>query len=1097
MAIVDNSKFNPTKKSNSCPICSDISGKCRTQDHSPIVFCGNLGRGEAPSGYHYVRPSKNFWNIFAPDDQESSGSNWQAWLEARVERDRIKAEHEVIKRAALPSLEWRHALLSAKTHTLTPNQNSDLLRRGLTQSEIDVCLSNGWLWQEWGGYGIGAIDPVTGFIVGGQLAKDNRDPKYKWLLHGQTHLPETNQNPLSVWVSPQFDRTKPYKLCLSEGFLKPLISALIAWRSDTQKIWIGAAGGQFENAALSRVLSAFPDAASTTLYPDGGAVVNPNTMRLYRSLSESVPSLQVAWWGQWIKEVNSDCDERTGKEEIFSLDWKTFSKLRQSDDRRSIDRQYLPPIKLPSTGLLAINSPTGSGKTEIIEDILYQFFQRHPNGLADAIGYRNNLLIQTTKRINSKGRVNITHKHEMGPDSGGYSNALSLAYCLNSLDQRLEALHKAMDEGRSVLILLDEVGFIVSHWLEMMKSQPQTGMNFARLLRRIGEGHGYIVGLQANLATLPIDLLQEITGLNFPLTLIENTYQGEAWRVNLRSSLSKKGTPSNVLSNLGAGQTVLEALQSGKFPLVTTSGQEWLERLDTVVTGQDFKILRIDRYTVAASRAAGQLATSEQKLILLLSKNPKQAIEQARTLGYNAIGLTPTCETGISIDGIHFDLIIEYAPVGTSEAALQRLARDRNNSTPRIVFATDRAADYRADINSDPDRILKSWRLNARQGFNAARVAESLTSDETTTLTTNADDLLRILSTYAARDLARSNSDKSALNQNIEAQLTAAGHQVERDVMEISPAFRELWKSAKATIVDRNHKTFAAEAVITLDKAHETLRAGSGTREQIYSAQKTLTLESYPGLDLDNPDLVGRLIFDRRGAALAAYTQAWMLKNPAVAQQIDRACWKGQLGRGIIWAPSLKREALKVQTLVDTGILEVLAVEEYSEDTPEVQILRSHCIQNRYHLRRVCGYAAAFDESHSGIEMVGWILRRLGHKQAVSRKVGGRGEQVRYWKAADQNPDDRALVEAALAVKWESVEPLQSGNSTIGSHDFSVLKPDREIVTTGDCIEPQNLTEWHDFIEFERQKSHTPDALRALNSQMNYVPTQVWEAIAA
>ena len=1069
------SRFIPTRKLNPCSGCGDTSGKCRTIDDSPIVLCGNLGDGDAPIGYRYVKESSGIWKIFAPDNQSD---DWQNRLDARVERDRVQLE----QRTALLSLESRHELLSAKIHTLRPNHNSDLLRRGLTQPEIDFCLSNGWLWQERGGYGIGAIDPVTGFIIGGQLARDDRNPKYLWLLPGQTHLPETGQNPLAVWVSPQFDRTKPYTIQTGEGFLKTLVSALKSWRSDSQQIWMGAAGGQFQNAALERVLSAFPDSTSTTFYPDGGAIGNPNVMRSYRNLARQIPDLTVAWWGQWTKS-DPDCDELTGEEEIFSLNWKTFSTLRQSGDRQSINCQYLPPIKLPSTGLLAINSPTGSGKTEIIEDILYQFFQRHPNGLADAIGYRNNLLIQTTKRINSKGRVNITHKHEMGSDSGGYSNALSLAYCLNSLDQRLEALHKAMDEGRSVLILLDEVGFIVSHWLEMMKSQPQTGMNFARLLRRIGEGHGYIVGLQANLTTLPIDLLQEITGLNFPLTLIENTYQGEAWRVNLRSSLSKKGTPSNVLSNLGAGQTALEALQSGKFPLVTTSGQEWLEFLDTVVTGQGFKLLRIDRYTVAASRAAGQFATSEQKLILLLSKNPKQAIEQARTLGYNAIGLTPTCETGISIDGIHFDLIIEYAPVGTSEAALQRLARHRNNSTPRIVFATDRAADYRSDINSDPDRILASWRLNARQGFNAARVAESLTSDETIALTTNADDLLRILSTYAARDLARSNSDKSALNQNIEAQLTAAGHQVERDEMEISPAFRELWKSAKATIVDRNHKTFAAETVITLDKAHETLRAGSGTREQIYSAQKTLTLESYPGLDLDNPDLVGRLIFDRRGAALAGYTQAWMLKNPAVAQQIDRACWKGQLGRGIIWAPSLKREALKVQTLVDTGILEVLAVKEYSEDTPEVQTLRSRCIQNRYHLRRVCGYAAAFDESHSGIEMVGWILRRLGHKQAVSRKVGGRGKQVRYYKAVDQNPDDRALVETALAVKWESLEPLQNRDSTVGSHDFSMLNPDRKIVTTGLNSSLENIQSEGEIYEFEYLP--TPDEIAA------------WDAIAA
>ncbi len=1027
-----------TKKTNPCPICANVSGKCRIHADSPIVLCGNLGDGDAPIGYRYVKPSSGIWNIFAPDTQSD---DWQTRLEARVERDRNAIELSPL------SLKSRHALLSAKTHTLTPNQNSDLLRRGLTQSEIDLCLSNGWFWQERDGYGIGAIDPVTGLTVGGQLARDDRDPKYLWLLPGQTHLPETGQNPLAVWVSPQFDRTKPYTIHFCEGFLKPLVSTLKSWRSDPQQIWIGAAGGQFQDAALARILAEFPDATSTTLYPDGGAVLNPNVMHGYRSLSLAVPSLQIAWWGQWLKS-DPDCDELTGNEQIFSLDWKTFSELPKMGDRRSLNEKYLPKIKLPSAGFLAVSSPTGSGKTEIVEDLLFQFFQRHPDGIADAIGYRNNLLIQTTKRIQGGGRLTTVHKHQMDRDSGGWSGSTSLAYCLNSLDQRLERLHQAIDAGQMVLILLDEVGFIVSHWLDLMKSQPKTGLNFARLLRRIGEGHGYIIGLQANLTTLPIDLLREITGHKFPLTLIENQFQGEPWRVTMRSSLSKKLIPSNNLSGLGAAQTIFDSVRDGKFCLITTSGREWLERLDTVLLGQGFKLLRVDRFTVAAAQNAGLDATPDQKIILDLRENPKRAIENARKLGYSAIGLTPTCETGISIDGINFDFIIDYAPAGTSEAVLQRLARDRNNSTPRIVFATDRAADYRADINSDPDRILKSWRLNSAQGFNVARVADSLTPDEKIALTST-DELLEILANYAAIDLARSNSDRGALNENIFDRLTAAGHHVDRDMMEISADFRELWKTAGITIADRNHQMFAQAAVITPDEANETMRSGSGTREQIYSAQKTITLENYPTLDLDDSDLVGRLIFDRRGAALAAYTQFWMLKNPAVAQQIDRACWKSQLGRGIIWAPSLKREALKSQTFVDTGILDIIALDEYSENTPEVQTVRSRCIQNRHQLRRVCGYAAAFDESHSGIEMVGWILRRMEFKQVVSRKIGRRGEQIRFWKTIDKNLGDRNLVEAALAVKWETIEPIQNAGSTTRSHDFSMMNPDRKIVTTG------------------------------------------------
>ena len=1059
------SKFIPTKKSNSCPVCADSTGKCRTQNDSPLVLCGNLGQGDAPIGYRYIKPSTGIWNIFAPDNL---AGNWQDRLEAKVERDRLKAEREAVERSALPSLESRHKLLSDKPNTLARSQNSDLLRRGLTQSEIDGCLSRGSLWQEWGGYGIGAIDPATGFIVGGQLARDDREPKYQWLLPGQTHLPETNQNPLAVWVSPDFDRTKPYTLHLSEGFLKPLVSGLKAWRSDVQQIWIGAAGGNFQDAALARVLSAFPNATSTTLYPDGGAVVNPNVMRSYRSLSELVPSLQVAWWGQFSKS-DPDCDELAGKESIRILNWKQFEARKYQEfftltEKPSIvlNQRYLPKIPLPiQPGNLAVSSPTGSGKTEITEDIVYQFFQQHPDGLADLIGYRNNLLIQTTQRINSKGRVKITHKHDMGVNSGGWNGAPSLGYCLNSSDQRIQALHQAMDEGRMVLVVLDEIGFIVSHWLDMMRTQPKTGMSFARLLRRIGEGRGYIVGLQANLTAFPINLIREITGQNFPITLVENKYQGEPWKVKIRSVLSKKGIPSNHPSilGIGTGQAVLEALQAGEFPLVTTSSREWLELLDAVLTGQNFKLLRIDRFTVASAQKAGQDATPDQKIILKIRENPKEAIEQARALGYNAIGLTPTCETGISIDDIHFYKNIDYAPAGTSEAVLQRLARDRRNETPREVFATDRAADYRDDISPDPDRILKSWRLNAAQGFNIARVNESLTPEERTALDDICqDDLPKILSKFAAADLVRSNSDKASLNKNIEDRLKAEGHLVTHDEIVISSEFRDLWKTAKSAIADRNCQMFAAAAVTTPDEAHDTLRSGNGTREQIYSAQKTITLENYPGLDLDDPARAGRLMIDRRGKGLGDLTQFWLLKNPAVAELIDRACWKGHIGRGIVWAPSLKREALKVQTLADTGILAVIALDEYSEDSPEVQTLRSHCIQNCHQLRRVCGYAAAFGGSHSGIAMVDWILRRLEYKQTVSRKVGGRGGQVRFYKAVDRNPGDRSLVEAALAVKWEAVEPIQNKDSTPGSHDFSVLKLDRKIVTTG----VPNLEEWRD-----------------------------------
>ena len=800
------SKYLPTGKNNSCRVCGDVSGKCRTFADSPIVLCMNTtDQFSTPNGWRFLGTTTGSYfagKLFPINDS----SPRKTALERRVERDKRKAA-AAIERANLLSLTDRHEILSNKPRTLTASQNADLVRRGLTQTEINDCLSRGWLWAEWGGYGIAAIDPVTGLIVGGQIAKDDRTPKYKWLLPGQTKLPETGQNPLPVWRSPNFDATKPAEIRFSEAFLKPLISALVAWRTNPQIIYIGTGGRTFQDRSLERVLGALPD-SPMTLYPDAGAVLDCGVMQSYKNLAklicptvESPRRLEVAWWGQ-VDKTHPDCDELLGTEQITRLPFWQFQQKTRALVTTAVNSRYLDPVALPSLpGNLFVSSPTGTGKTEIVEDLISQFFTRYPDGIADLIGYRNGLLLQTVSRIASKGRVNTVHKFNMDLDSGGWNGANSLAYCLNSLDQRLNALHRAIDSGRKIFLVLDEVGFIVSHWLELMKSQPQTGLNFARLLRRIGEGHGFIAGLQANLRDTPIALIQELTEKNFPLSIVRNDYQGEGWNTKIISTLSKKGQTTNHDAGLNAAQTSLEGVKEGNFTLVTTSSQGWLEQLDTVFDGEGFKLLRVDALTVAESSSR---ATIGHQLIQQLFKEPKEAIERAKALGYHAIGITPTAETGISIDGTNFDQIIEYSPVGTPEATLQRLARDRNNSTPRSIFATNRAADYRADLGSSAESVLKKWDLNSRQGFNAARVLEVLNSEEQEIYVTEQDELLAILVRHAARSVVEGNNDRRELNLNIERRLLEDGHSVERLITEVTSAFRDLWKIAKATIADRN-----------------------------------------------------------------------------------------------------------------------------------------------------------------------------------------------------------------------------------------------------------------------------------------------------
>jgi hypothetical protein len=1065
----------PAKKSNPCPVCGVDDGRCRIHADSDLVLCATVGdQHSAPPGWRYTGQSKNpLWGKLYPDNRDEwtqqRRDEWKREKESK--RRQIEAEQRAAQ-AALPSLQERHDLLSAKPRTLTQAQNADLLRRGLLQSEINDCLSRGWFRAERGGYGIAAIDPVTRLTVGGQIATDNRDPKYKWLLAGKTHLPETGENPLAFWKSPNFDPLRSAKVRFCEGFLKSLVTAIKLWRIDPQVIVIGAAGGQFGDKALARVVKALPACEDYILYPDAGAIANQAVMLGYQNLRDKLIAkpfrirLEVAWWGQHAKG-DRDCDEWNDAETVKIHSWGWFQQFynpefwQQTHQPTTVlNQRYLPTLELPSGGILAVDSAMGTGKTEALEALLFEFCQRHPDSIADLIGYRNGLLLQTCDRINSKGRVSIIHKHEMGKDSGGWADARSLAYCINSLDSRIDALNKAIDQGRKVLIALDEVDFILAHTLEMMRSQPKTGLEFARLLRRIGQGNGYILALQADLVGLPLDFLRELAGPDCPIQLIKNGWKGQPWNTRLISPLNKAGQPSNALSRLAAAEAASKSIESGEFPLIVTTAQVWLEKLSLAT---DKKILIADSNTVAAARAAGNAATPEQRLVLELFKKPKRAVAQARAAGYAAVGITTTAETGVSFDDVGFGRIIGFFPSLTSESAMQLLGRDRNPNTPRDIYATDRGADSLEGAGFNPAKIAKDWRLNTQKSAEFAKLREGLNSEELEIYDAQADQDVDILTRYAAKYQARRNADGASLFENIERRLKAAGHTVTRAAVEIGETARDTWKDAGEKIKDRNGKEFAAQQVTSVSEARELLRSGAGTREQVYSAQKTLLLESYPRLDLDAPETARRLILDQRGALLRELTNAWLLKYPDVAQEIDRACWRAHLGDRIIWQPTIKREAYKTSLTRDTGIEALIErfyqplggeLRDYCEETPEVQEIRDRCRKNAFELRRALGYASAFGPDATGLECVQWLLRRLGYSQQRTRRTGSRGAQIYHWRVIDTNQSDRQAVEAALNLKWKELIAAQECDSGDGRSDFQGVDLSRKIGST-------EIVEWY------------------------------------
>ena len=352
-------------------------------------------------GWAFTGLTQNgFWGMVAPEREASS--QYLTPLERRVQADDRKAERAA--KAVVERAEWaktartlaeRDAELRAKSSELSFAHQRALLDRGMDAFFIVEMQGLGLLWEAGNGFGIGAMDLETGLIVGGQIAKDDRSPKYVWTLPGNVALPETGENPLFPFVHPGLSRDLPIEICLCEGALKPMVSAGKAWGAygsgNTQQIWIGAAGGTFSPNALKRVLDAIGlnrKRDFITLYPDAGAVFNPSVIGSYTALQTLEPSLRVAWWDQWTK-ADGDCDEISSETAIEFITWKEFASLTLGTNRSSVnawkaslefspdrtfDTEYVSIDSPKAHGFLALKSGLGTGKTQwFLDTVMPQY----------------------------------------------------------------------------------------------------------------------------------------------------------------------------------------------------------------------------------------------------------------------------------------------------------------------------------------------------------------------------------------------------------------------------------------------------------------------------------------------------------------------------------------------------------------------------------------------------------------------------------------------------------------------------------------------------------------------------------------------------
>ncbi|MCY7273637.1 MAG: hypothetical protein LH702_07805, partial [Phormidesmis sp. CAN_BIN44] len=1022
------SRPKPTHKSNACPICGDVKGKCRTFAEKPLVLC--MVADFAPGWKAFGSTKDGLWTQFAPET--GSPFDRDAW-------QRRQRDEKPVTVPQTMSLEERDRFYRdwLSKSSLNERDRADLQRRGITDPSIALSCEFGYAVPFKG---------LDGTYLGAQwrYADPGEGGRYRWHnLPGGKYYPGTNELPIAVYKV-----AKPTMIALVEGTgLKPMLAA-----EGLNAITIGAAGGNHLSSPiqLKAGIAAYPGLPLVAI-PDAGDVINPHVMGRHKRTAHQFPETKFLWWGQVTKQEN-DIDEVTSAELASAqlLTWAEFEAIARTatyhtETRRlqtalnslthptsqELNHRYLSDIKAPQTGeILTISSACNTGKTTQLKGFVTDWRSRHPNGFILMIGGRNALLMQTGQK------TGIPHIQEL---DRWYPNGLRFALQQeNAIALCLDSLHRINLDWlpEHTLIILDEGEATLQQALEggtLGSRQNGALEHFKAVLNVAMERSGSILLMEDSLTDLSVHFLKEATDDRYPVRLVVNHHLSQPWDVTIGA-----GSPSGFVARLRA------LLDAGQKVILTSDSQIQGEALDRLFRS-DYKVVRVDALTVEDPTIAS----------FRLDPNAHIAVHQP-----DLLILTPTVQSGVDITIQHFDINLHYAT--HLEARLQNQLLNRYRvPVPREIYCATFAPSEGGDRGLRPAQLLKEWSLKARTTLMRSQV-ETFIQDGLDTwndveLTkqrldaienwrkAEADSPALFWARHAATFKARQNGSKCQLLKSLTATLESKGHHVtpnsgwERNGTET----KQLSEAKTAIRCGRATDRATADTTgLEVETARRILNSNDSLYAERCKAHKVLLLDELPGIPL-TPEFVLEAVINHNGALKRATTLLFLTQHPEIATYLDRQSFKGQLDKPFVatWRLSHKRSAVEV--LLITGIKALMECDEYRETDEVVVTLKREALKNRVEIKRYLGLNV--NEQQTGIEIAGKLLKKLWYQQVVVRREGARGEQTRIYKAVPLNQAISDEILKALETKW--AEQISAG-----SQHFKREESSSKTVTTDSQI---------------------------------------------
>jgi hypothetical protein len=638
----------------------------------------------------------------------------------------------------------------------------------------------------------------------------------------------------------------------------------------------------------------------------------------------------------------------------------------------TVDQKYLDVTIPTDAQLICTKSPTGTGKTEWLVWVVSELIKKGDRVLV--LSHREQLVKELARRFALPYRTEIRLSGE------GFE--LGYCLCIDSLHPKANPGFNPDDwEGCSVVV--DECEQVFWHLLNSstcQRNRPSILNSFKQLLNNAIEYGGKIYLADADLSKISINYVQSLLETKIKAWVIVNKYKAIARRIaNIYS------TPEGLMSDL------IESVKNSDRVIVHTGAQKVTSKWGTINIESalkkvfpDKKILRVDAKTV----------NDPSDLAYRCTENLNDVLAR-----YDVVIVSPTLETGVSIDIDHFNRVFCFA-VGsqTVEAVCQSLARVRSD-VPRHIWVTKRSSESIGNGSHDPYSLKNSQNKQFKTNLSLLAIADLVEDANPKNLETWAN--YSALHNYGFKNY-RSSVYEKLKNEGY----TLIEAEIPDDSVKISDFMGDL--------MEQNHNEQCqkiSEADNLDDLALKKLQKQRTKTEAERNQEKKGELTRRYLTDEVTPELVKA---DEKGLYGQLQLHYYLTVGNEFLKQRDTEKAEKLSNKGKIFTPDLNRSTHSIKV----NAMQAINVEQFFDcdrvfTSENLRAWFDNLMSYRHDIKTYLNQSINPEKDSP----IGFAQRFLGNMNLKLTCIGQRrenGRRIREYQMIDLNPDDRA----AIFARW-------------------------------------------------------------------------------